>query len=210
MTESNIILRDYKDSDYKDCEALANGAWQFDDNFKPQELSDIAKHICTTGALVASNFRKVIESNGEVIGFLFGFNNMSARPKKVMLFGLSTVFRMLCAKGIKFSEKITLLQAINTHEKNRLQVVDRGKSEILLFVVDPSHHGCGYGKRLLSEFTIRCKRSGAKSIIVDTNTLGASRFYENAGFKHIGDFHSPLHEYATKGGQACMYEYTHE
>lgn len=48
------------------------------------------------------------------------------------------------------------------------------------------------------------------SIIVETNKLGASGFYEQVGFKHLGDFDFPLHEFATKGGQACMYEYIYE
>lgn len=45
------------------------------------------------------------------------------------------------------------------------------------------------------------------SIIVETNIFGASSFYEQLGFRYLGNFDSPIHEFATKGGQACMYEY---
>ncbi len=83
----------------------------------------------------------------------------------------------------------------------------KGKSEIILFVVDPACQGIGIGKKLLSEFIAQCKSSGVKSVIVETNKLGASSFYEGVGFRHMGNFYSPLHEYATKDGQACMYEY---
>jgi len=116
----------------------------------------------------------------------------------------------LCVKGIGIKEKIKFIKAINTHEINRSKIVDKGKSEIVLFVVDPAHQGVGNGKKLLSGFTDQCKNSGVKSIIVETNKLGASRFYEGVGFRHIGNFDSPLHEYATKGGQASMYEYSCE
>jgi len=210
MSEIKALLRDYKDSDYESCEVLVNDAWKFDSNFKPQELSDVAKCMYTKGSVMGSNFRKVAEMNGRVVGFIFGLNEMSSKPKKNILFGLSILRRLLWIKKMSFKDKRLLLKAINTHEINRSKIVDRGTSEIVLFVVDPDYQSAGNGKRLLYEFTSQSKQSGVKSIIVETNKLGASSFYERVGFKHIGDFDSPLHEYATKGGQACMYEYTFE
>ncbi len=207
MNEVKVLFRDYRDSDYEGCEALVSDAWKFNDNFKPQELSNIAKCMYTKGSVIGSNFRKVVESQGKVVGFLFGLNEKSIKPKRNVLFELNLLRRILCIKGIKFGEKKKLLKAINAHEVNRLKVVERGRSEIVLFVVDPIYQGYGYGKKLLSEFTTQCKKSGVESIIVETNKLGAFSFYEGVGFRHIGDFDSPLHEYATKGGQACMYEY---
>ncbi len=38
----------------------------------------------------------------------------------------------------------------------------------------------------------------------------ASGFYKQLGFKHVVDFDSPLHNLATPGGQACIYEYAVE
>ncbi len=207
MSEIKALFRDYRDSDYESCEALVSDAWKFDSNFKPQKLSDIAKCMYTKGSMIGSNFRRVVEINGKVVGFIFGLNEMSARPKKNVLFGLSILRRILCVKGMQYRDKKKLLSAINTHEVNKSKIVDKGKSEIILFVVDPGYQGVGNGKRLLSEFITHCKNSGAQSIVVETNKFGASSFYAGVGFKHIGDFYSPLHEYATKGGQACMYEY---
>ena len=77
----------------------------------------------------------------------------------------------------------------------------------MLFVVGSEYQGQGFGKRLWHRFRTICEESGVSSIIVETNKLGASRFYELLGFSHLGDFDSPLHEYATRGGQACIYEY---
>jgi len=207
MSKTEAIFRDYKDSDYASCESLVSDAWKFDDNFRPQELSNIAKCMYTKGPVIGSNFKRIVESQNKVVGFIFGLNDMSAKPKKDLLFGLNILRRILCVKGIKFGEKKKLLKAINAHEVNRSKIVDRGRSEISLFVVDPSYQGLGYGKRLLSEFTAQCKNSGVESVIVETNKIGASSFYERVGFRHIGDFDSPLHEYENKGGQACMYEY---
>ncbi|VAX35289.1 hypothetical protein MNBD_UNCLBAC01-2145 [hydrothermal vent metagenome] len=206
--KSNI--REYENFDYEFCEGLVNDAWKFDENFKPQGLSDIAKRIYTKGSVIGSNFRKVVEVNGKVVGFMFGLNEVSAKPKRGTLFELSILWQLLRIRKMAFTDKKKLINAINSHEINRSKVVGRGKSEIVLFVVDPSYQKVGNGKRLLSKFISQCKSSGVKSIIVETNKLGASSFYEGVGFKHIGNFDSPLHEYATKGGQACMYEYSCE
>lgn len=208
MSEISALFREYRYSDYDSCEALVNYAWGFDKNFKPQELADVAKCIYTKGSVIGSNYRRVVEVNDRVVGFIFGLNEKSLKPRKNLLFGLNILRRLLFLKGVPFKDKIRLFKAINTHEVNRSKVVARGKSEIVLFVVDPNYQGIGNGKRLLSEFISHCKESDVKSIIVETNKLGASGFYEGVGFKHIGDFYSPLHEYATKGGQACMYEYS--
>ncbi len=207
MSLEKWIIRDYEDSDYETCESLVNGAWKFDANFKPQDLSDIAKCMYTKGSVIGSNFRKVVEINGKIVGFIFGLDEMSAKPKKDMWFGLNILRRIFCVKEMRFREKMALLRAISTHEVNRSKVVGRGRSEIVLFVVSPRHQGYGNGKNLLYEFINQCRNSGVKSIVVETNKLGASSFYEHEGFKHIGDFDSPLHEYVTRGGQPCMYEY---
>lgn len=207
MSNMEAVLREYNDSDYEQCEALVNDAWEFDKNFKPQELADLAKCIYTKGSVIGSNYQSVVEVNGKVVGFIFGLNEAATKPKKNVLFGLGILWKLLRIKGMELKDKKKLLNAINTHEINRSKVVDRGKSEIILFVVDANYQGYGFGKGLLSKFTSHCKSSGVKSIIVETNKLGASSFYEKVGFKHIANFDSPLHEYATKGGQACMYEY---
>jgi len=167
-------LREYECSDYEACESLVNGAWGFDANFKPQELSNIAKCMYTKGSVIGSNFRRVVEVNGKVVGFIFGLDEMSSKPKKEIWFGLNTLRRILCVKGMSFKEKKKMLGAINAHGINRAKVVDRGRSEIILFVVEPSHQGYGVGKRLLAEFIVQCRGSGVKSIIVETNKLGAS------------------------------------
>ena len=120
---------------------------------------------------------------------------------------MKVLWRLWRINGLVKADRKKLIRAINTHETNRSKVVNRGRSEIVLFVVATDHQGFGYGKKLLSEFVFQCKGSGVESIIVETNKLGASSFYEGVGFKHIADFDSPLHEYATKGGQACIYEY---
>ena len=49
--------------------------------------------------------------------------------------------------------------------------------------------------------------SGVSEIYVETNKQGASGFYEHIGFEHVADFDSPLHEFATPDGQACVYLY---
>jgi len=200
-------FRDYENRDYHQCEMLVNEAWAFDENFRPQGLADIAKLLYTKGSVLNSNYKKVVEIEGDVAGFIFGFNELSDKQKNTFLFGLKILWKLYRVKPIETGDKKKLLKALADHEKNRSKLVDRGKSEIVLFVVGKKYQGLGYGKKLWSGFLSHCKQRGVKSIFVETNRLGASSFYEQLGFIHVGDFDSPLHEYATKGGQACMYEY---
>ena len=203
----NEIFREYKDSDYEQCEELVNKAWGFDKIFAPKALSDVAKCIYTKGSVVGSNYRMVVEVEGKVAGFIFGFNERAKKHRGNILFWLNILWRLMRIKSEKPENKNELLNAIKTHQKNRAKLASRGKSEIVLFVVDDEYKGKGYGKRLWSGFLSHCEKSGVASIIVEANKLGASSFYELLGFKNLGNFDSPLHEFATKGGQACIYEY---
>ena len=201
------IFRGYRDSDYDQCEELVNQAWRFDRIFSPKALSDVAKYIYTKGSVLGSNYRMVVEVDRNVVGFIFGLNEYSRKPGGNLLFGLGVLWRLIFIKSGK-PDKNDLLNALKVHEKNRADIVDKHRSEIVLFIVRNEYQGKGYGKKLWIGFKEQCVRAGVDSIIVETNKLGASSFYEGIGFKHLGDFDSPLHEFATKDGQACMYEYS--
>lgn len=201
------IFREYKDGDYEQCEELVNQAWGFDEIFSPKALSSIAKSIYTKGSVLGSNYKMVVVVDGKVVGFIFGLNAYSRKSGKNILFGISILWKLMFIKSDK-PDKNDLINALKVHEKNRTVIVDRGRSEIVLFVVSNEYQGKGYGKRLWAGFKEECIESGVGSIIVETNKFGASSFYERIGFKHLGDFYSPLHEFATKGGQACMYEFS--
>jgi ribosomal protein S18 acetylase RimI-like enzyme len=78
----------------------------------------------------------------------------------------------------------------------------------VLFVIAKPYQGRGIGATLWSDFRSHCEADGVEAVIVESNKLGASSFYEKLGFKLVADFDSPLHELATKGGQAQMYEFS--
>lgn len=201
------LLREYREEDYSQCESLVNQAWGFDEIFAPEALSNLAKCMYTKGSVIGSNYRMVIEVDGKVAAFIFGLNERLRKPGINILYRLSMLWKLIRVKSEKPKDKNEFLNAIKSHDENRTKLVGRGRSEIVLFVVGKEYRGKGLGKRLWSGFLTQCKDSGVSSIIVETNKLGASNFYELLGFRHLGDFESPLHEYATKGGQACMYEY---
>ena len=203
----DTIIRPYKQSDYESCESLVNQAWGFDDIFQPAELAALAKYLYTRGSLVSSNYRCVVEHDGRLVGFIFGYNEFSDKPKGKLLFTLQIVWRLLTISSQYSDVKKTLIRAIVDHQKNRVAIAGQGRSEIVLFVVATDYQGKGIGSHLWSGFKSYCESGGVQEIIVETNRLGASGFYERLGFELIADFDSPLHEYATKGGQACMYEY---
>jgi len=210
VREGNVTYREYRDSDYSDCETLVDNAWGFERIFHPRELAILGKYLYTMGSVAGSNYRMVAEYNNEVIGFLFGYNEQIPLPKhKLQQFSskLAILKRLLFMKAMKLREKLDFLNSMGTHEKNRTALLKRGKSEITLFVVHHAFHGQGIGKKLFEGFRSFCEKSKVESIIVETNKLGAANFYERIGFKLKGDFDSPLHNYVTKNGQACLYEY---
>lgn len=207
MSKLNVIFREYQEVDYFECEALVNKAWGFDQLFAPQALCDLAKGLYTKGAVLASNDKQVVEVDGKVVGFLFGLNEYGKKPGSHLLFGLSVLWRLMWIKDEQPNGKKALLSALKVHEKNRASILASGKSEIVLFVVSEEYQGQGFGKRLWAGFKKHCQENGVSSIVVETNRLGASSFYELLGFSHLNEFDSPLHEFATPKGQACLYQY---
>jgi len=207
----NGKFRNYRGADYAACEALTGSAWEFDKNFRPEKLAKLVGYIYTAGALSGSNFRRVVEVDGKVSGFIFGLNKnepvpehkLQKLPAKLMI-----LMRLMFIRGMRYSKKAFLIKAMSTHEVNRNKLVSRDNSEIMLFVIDPAFQGSGFGTKLFGDFVEFCRSSGVQTIIVETNRVGASSFYERIGFETIGDFHSPLHAYATPDGQACMLKYS--
>lgn len=163
------------------------------------------------GSVAMSNYHIVAEHESKIIGFIYGYNEHISLPKHELhrlSAKLAIMRRLMFMRTMRFREKVDFLSSIGIHEKNRIALLKRGKSEIVLFVVDPAFRGKGIGKKLFEGFRAFCETSQVESIIVETNRLGAASFYEQIGFKLIGDFDSPLHNCVTKNGQACLYEYT--
>jgi ribosomal protein S18 acetylase RimI-like enzyme len=203
----NIEIRHYQKSDYSRCEELVNLAWRFDKIFASEKLFLLAKELYTKGSFFSGNYHMVAETNGKVVGFIFGFNINNKKPKGGLLFGLKAMFKLYFGRANK-SERNALIEAATVHGKNRTSVDSRNVNEIVLFVIDEAYRGLGIGCKLWSSFKDHCHDSSSEIIRVETNKLGASGFYEKIGFRFYANFNSPLHELATKGGQACIYEYS--
>lgn len=187
-----------------------SNAWKFQENFQPKELADINEYIYTTGSIALSNYKKVIEVDNKVVSFLFGFNEKLSVPShdfQKIGSKLSLLKTIMMIKNMSFFDKFRMIKATFVHEMNKAKLVKHGSSEIFLFVTDPEYQGKGYGQILFEGFVKNCKDMGVEIIHIETNTLGASSFYERVDCVHKGDFFSPLHAYTTKGGQACVYTF---
>ncbi|SMF62951.1 Acetyltransferases [Alteromonadaceae bacterium Bs31] len=203
----NVAYRKYIKEDYASCEALVSDAWRFDDLIESKNLRITAKYLYTKGALVSSNYKTVAVHQGAVVGFIFGYNSS---VKKDILAAISLGIKAtidLSFKKMDKAEKNNFIDTIKAHQINRSKVVSKKDNEVVLFVVSPNYQGQGVGTRLWMGFKEYCENSACSKIQVETNKLGASAFYERLGFNHRADFDSPLHNMATKGGQACVYEY---
>lgn len=202
-----FTIREYTEHDYAKCEELVNQAWQFDTIFQPEALAKIAKKMYTGGSVAESTYRAVAEVDGEVVGFIFGLNEYTRQRRSWHLgLRLSILWGLLTLKS-STPDKSVLLNAMAEHERNKSALVNKKRSEIVLFVVDDNYQGQGVGKALWAGFLENCLETGVLEIIVETNQQGAASFYETIGFQHLANFHSPLHEFATPNGQACIYKY---
>jgi len=200
-------IRDYTEEDYKQCSELVCRAWDFDSVFRPAEFTDLAKSIYTGGAQIESTFKSVAVHNGEVIGFIFGMNRTLYKMKLHLKYRLKVLWKIFKIKS-STPKKEELIAAMSEHEKVRSNLVPKKRSEIVLFVVSEEHQGKGVGKALWGKFLNSCNELNESKVYVETNKNGASSFYENIGFKHLSNFYSPLHEFATPNGQACIYTYS--
>lgn len=201
-----VEIREYIEKDYLRCEELVNQAWNFDSVFQPEALANVAKKIYTRGSVTESTYRTVAEVDGKVIGFIFGLNEHYHKQRLHLGLRVSFLWDLLTIKSSTPGKK-DFISAMSEHERNRSEFVGRRRSEIVLFVVDQNYQGKGIGKRLWAGFLENCLNAKVSKIVVETNKKGADTFYEILGFQHLVDFHSPLHEFATPGGQACIYEY---
>lgn len=206
----NTLIRDYRDEDYPACKDLVDVTWGFSVHFKPVGFCNLAKHMYTYGSLVSSNFRKVIESDGQVVGFIFGRNErkpLKAGPARVFALNLNFLLRLLLLRNLRLKEKFAFLGVLSQHEINRSQIEKHGASEVVLFAIDKQFQGHGIGRGLLLQFLNDCQEQGVGRVIVEVNVAQASGFYQKCGFTKIQDFVSPLHEIAAgKGTIAAMYE----
>lgn len=203
----DIDIRNYEPHDYAACEELVNEAWHFDTIFSDANLSTTALRMYTKGGLCSGNMNLVGVCKGKVVGFLFGFNLLSKRKPRGKI---KLALEALVSFNFKKMDKIELqrfVQAITDHNKNRNTIEPGKASEICLFVVSKEFQGKKVGTQLWERFRDACISSGVDRIRVETNTHGASSYYEKQGFTLVGFFDSPLHALATPGGQAGMYEY---
>lgn len=195
-TPTAFDFRDYTSADYPACEALVEQAWGFSNVFQHAALSAWALRLYTLGSLLGSDFRKVIEVDGRVAGFLFGRNERQ-HPSESSFQRWSTsagfLGRLLLLRGVSLPRKLALLRLLNQHEIARSRVERRGTSEINLFVIDQRFHRHRLGTRMIESFAVHCTASGVSRIIVEVNVAQAARFYEKCGFVRVGGFESPLH-----------------
>lgn len=203
----DINIRNFEPQDYDRCEELVNEAWHFDKIISDKNLSKTALRFYTKGGLCSSNINLVAVDQGKVVGFLFGYNILAkTKPRGKIKLAIEAIISFNFKKMDKI-ERNKFIKALTVHNKNRTVIEPSKASEICLFVVSQDVRGKNIGTKLWEKFRDSCITSGVKRIRVETNKLGASSYYEKLGFTLVSDFYSPLHEIATPGGQACMYEY---
>jgi ribosomal protein S18 acetylase RimI-like enzyme len=66
-----------------------------------------------------------------------------------------------------------------------------GAAYLRLLLVTPAHQGRGLGEALLRAAEARARAAANEMVLLVTaDNLGARRFYERAGYRHVGDLPS--------------------
>jgi len=175
------VIREYADNDFQACEDLVGRTWQFSEHFRPAGFCDVAKYGYTRSSVAGSNFKRVVESDGRVVGFLFGCNTrkpVGFGPLRQMLLSFGTLRRLVYVRGLRPGEKLAFLRTVNQHETNRGKVEKRGASEINLFALEQGFQRQGLGRQLVTQFLDDCRRHGVRRVIVEVNVSQASGIYE--------------------------------
>lgn len=204
------MIREYKESDFLVCVEIVNDVWNFDNKFKPRELSEFFKKIYTGGSLAASNYNVVVVEDGIVKGFLFGKcgkNPVHKNEYSGILGGLKSLLQLFSVKGVSLRKKIYFLKYLIVHEKERVKIEPTRDNEVHLFAVETNTQGKGYGKLMMNSFINFCKKQNVTRITLDTDKECNVGFYEHFGFKVKGKFFSPVQmEYSEKSGDTYVYE----
>ena len=192
-----VTLRTYRDADFPACADLVNRAWDLDRRLRPVEFALLAKELYTGSSLAESNYASVVESDGDVVGFIYGrcgagrpYRNPYATP-----WGRARVMaRFLALRDLRLLAKLRWIRAMAQHQWNRSRTGVTMDNEITLFVVEREAQGKGYGRLLLADFLDRCRARGARRVVVETDRDSNYGFYEHLGFTVVGEFTSPLNE----------------
>jgi GNAT superfamily N-acetyltransferase len=204
------MLRNYEANDFIKCVEIINDVWDFDNRFKPEELSELFKKVYAGGSLAASNYAVVVEEEGVVKGFLFGKcgeENIFGGEYAGFKGSLRFLKQLFLVRGVSLKKKLYYLRILGEHEKNRREVESKRENEVNLFAVTSNTQGKGFGKLLMNSFINECKSKKVTRVTLDTDKECNYGFYDHFGFKVKGEFYSPLQkEYSGKSGESYVYE----
>ncbi|AEB75145.1 GNAT family N-acetyltransferase [Clostridium botulinum] len=187
---SELIYREVKKDDYERIKFLINEAWKFEKFTSNLNVKDKSLEIYLRTCLLEKNYTQVVEQNGEVIGLIFGKTNNGYNFLK----NIKNIPSMI----------VSVIQLIFENKKDRKNMREYSKvqkaykqllkeysgkfdGEVVLFVVGKECRGKGIGKRLMNNFLDFCKRKEQRKIYLFTDTQCNYGFYDNNGFKRIGE-----------------------
>lgn len=79
--------------------------------------------------------------------------------------------------------------------------------ELIKLGVDPSRHGCGYGRQLMNHAIEQARAMGVRRLYLESNKVltPALRLYESSGFVHLEPERIPKSDYARADVYMEMY-----
>lgn len=193
---SNLIYREIRKSDYDIVKELINEAFKFYQYTSNSKVLDIFLGNYLKGCLIEQNYTQVVEEKGEVIGLLFGkTNNKNAFLKKVQ--GIWSL--LTCQLKVLFVDKkdkaplLDFKKVYGAYTNLINECNYNFDGEVVLFIVSEKCRGKGIGKTLMNNYLNFCKNNAVGSLYLFTDTTCNYGFYDNNGFKRMGQKQVDIH-----------------
>ncbi len=183
-----MLIRTLRKSDEEDLRKLIADAWYPKDAFSDQKLRSDLIRLEATFVLVASDWKRVVETEDEVKAVICGRLSRRRLPFRHICRGLGLVGLFLKLFLRSKASRRALAEEWDYYRVMRR--LKRKKSlgrtaECTLFIVHSDLRGKGAGKKLMKELAAKAEQAGKANIHLFTDTSCNYGFYDAYGFDRL-------------------------
>ena len=177
-----MILRDYKNEDFKSLEKVIQKTWHYDELCSPKTARKLAR-VFLSSCLTNYTYSKVAVIDGNVVGIILANDKkehkcpLSKRMKQIFY-----LLSLYCSKEgrsvMKIFSSVSGIDQVLLKETNK-----KYNAELSLFAIDENYRGHGIGKKLFGSAVDYFKKQNVDEFYLFTDTSCNYGFYEHQGMK---------------------------
>ena len=194
----NLHTAGYRPGLLRQCVDLMSDTWDLDGLYPGLRKKNLVNGLFFREAIMSANHSElVVDDQGRVHGYLFGFLPRSGETMVVPLFRRlgAWIWAILHFITGSFGPRLQALGRTRellamTGSLDALRSPD--DAYVCLFFVRSTLRGQGWGKRLMDSFNRKAAQHRNRRIYLWTDKGCNYRFYEHTGFRRIQEISSPL------------------